>query len=520
MSVWLEQARAYPSGVVATPHYLATSAGLAMLASGGNAVDAALAANLVLGVVTPYMCGVGGDLLATVWDGEVQSYRGVGRSPSGATLDAVRDQSQSATMPTFGPHPCTVPGAVDGWFTLLERWGTRSFGEVSAAARGYANEGFPLTRRGAWFFARNAMAFEHFGLFDFTNAYGGLTAGSWVRQPALGRTLEVLAADGPDVYYRGPIGAAIAERLQQAGGFLTPADVAAHEGAWVEPLRAMVGGTEVLELPPPTQGVTALEALRIAHGLDLGPDGPDRQHLLIEAMKLALADRDAYLGDPAAMTVEPESLLSDAWVDDRRARIDPARAQRFAPRFTPNGGTIYMNTADRDGLLVSLIQSNFFGAGCGLRVDEWGINLHNRGSAFNFEAGHANAFGPSKMPLHTLNPGLALRDGRPWLVFGSEGGHGQAQIHLQILTRMLVDGDDPQAAITAPRFTIDPETGRVAIEAHFDPEWIEALRRRGHDLDVVPAHRHGPGIAHAIECVGGGYRAGSDPRAEGGVAGL
>ena len=172
MSVWLEQARAYPNGVVATPHYLATGAGLSMLASGGNAVDAAVAANLVLAVVAPYMCGVGGDLLATVWDGDVQAYRGVGRSPSGATLDAVREQSGSETMPTFGPHACTVPGAVDGWFTLLERWGSRSFGEVSATARRYAGDGFPLTRRGAWFFARNAMAFEHFGLYDFTNVYG------------------------------------------------------------------------------------------------------------------------------------------------------------------------------------------------------------------------------------------------------------------------------------------------------------------------------------------------------------
>ena len=258
---------------------------------------------------------------------------------------------------------------------------------------------------------------------------------------------------------------------------MTAADIAAHEGAWVEPLRADVRGTEILELPPPTQGIAALEALRIVDGLDLGADGPDREHLLIEAMKLALADRDAYLGDPAAMTVDCDELLADEWIADRRARIDPARAQRFAPRLTPNGGTIYLNAADRDGLLVSLIQSNFFGAGCGLRVDEWGINLHNRGSAFNFDAGHPNAFGPSKMPLHTLIPGLALRDGRPWLVFGSEGGHGQAQTHLQLLTRMLVDGDDPQAAITAPRFTIDPETGRVAIEDHFDPAWIDDLRR-------------------------------------------
>jgi len=520
VSVWLEQARAYPNGVVATPHYLATSAGLAMLASGGNAVDAALAANLVLSVVTPYMCGVGGDLLAMVYDGDVQAYRGVGRAPERATLDAVRSQSGAETMPTFGPHPCTVPGAVDGWFTLLERWGTRSFAEVSAPALRYAEEGFPLTRRGAWFFERNAMAFGHFGLRDFTNAYGAPTAGSWVRQPALARTLRVLGAVGPSVYYRGPIGEAIAQRLQEAGGFMQAVDLAEHQGEWVEPLRAMVRGTEILEMPPPTQGITALEALRIADGLDLGPDGPDRHHLLIEAMQLAFADRDAYLGDPDAMNVACASILADEWIADRRAQIDPVHAQRFAPRLTPAGGTIYLNAADSDGLLVSLIQSNFFGAGCGLRVDEWGINLHNRGSAFNFEAGHPNVIGPRKMPLHTLIPALALRDGRPWLVFGSEGGHGQAQTHLQLLTRMLIDGDNPQAAITAPRFTIEPETGRVAVEDHFDPAWIEDLRGRGHEIDVVPAHRHGPGIAHAIECVDGGYRAGSDPRAEGGTAGL
>ena len=520
MSVWLEQARAYPNGVVATPHYLASNAGLAMLASGGNAIDAALAANLVLAVVTPYMCGVGGDLLAMVYDGDVNAYRGVGRAPEGATLEAVRKQSGSETMPVFGPHPCTVPGAVDGWFTLLERWGTRSFGEVSAAAVGYAENGFPLTKRGAFFFNGNAVALEHFGLHDFRNAYGTPAAGSWMRQPALARTLRVLGEDGPGAYYRGPIGEAIAERLQGAGGFMTANDVAEHRGEWVEPLRAIVRGTEILEMPPPTQGITALEALRIVDGLDLGADGPDRQHLLIEAIQLALADRNAHLGDPDAMSIACETILADDWIADRRAQIDPARARHFEPRLTPTGGTIYLNAADRDGLLVSLIQSNFFGAGCGLRVAEWGINLHNRGSAFNFEPGHPNVIGPRKMPLHTLIPALALREGQPWLVFGSEGGHGQAQTHLQLLVHMVVDGDDPQAAISAPRFTVDPQTARVAVEDNFDAGWIDDLCRRGHEIDVVPAHRHGPGIAHVIECVDGGYRAGSDPRAEGGTAGL
>jgi gamma-glutamyltranspeptidase/glutathione hydrolase len=179
-----------------------------------------------------------------------------------------------------------------------------------------------------------------------------------------------------------------------------------------------------------------------------------------------------------------------------------------------------MCAADRDGMLVSLIQSNFSGAGSGLRVHDWGINLHNRGSAFVLDDAHPNGIGPAKMPLHTLIPAMSLRDGRPWLVFGTEGGHGQAQTHTQLMVRMLVDGDDPQRAISAPRFTIDPTTGRIAIEDHFDPAWIEELRRRGHEIDVVRGYRHGPGIAHAIECTGPGYRVGSDPRAEGGSAGL
>jgi gamma-glutamyltranspeptidase/glutathione hydrolase len=520
VSVWLDEARAYPNGVVATPHYLASNAGAAMLAAGGNAIDAAVAANLVLAIVTPYMCGFGGDLLSIVWDGKVNAYRGVGRAPAGSTPDAVRAQSGQATMPTFGPHPCTVPGAIDGWFTMLEKWGTRSFGEVATRALQYAEDGFPATRRGAWFFARTAQLLDYFDLPDFHTFYGDVEAGTWIRQPEVGRLIRLLADDGPDAYYRGPVGAAIAERIQEAGGFMTSDDVATHTGAWVEPLRAEYRGVDVLEMPPPTQGVTALEAMRIADGLDLGVDSADREHLLIEAMKCAFADRHVHLGDPGAMTIDPNELLAPARIDHHRATIDPKRANAAAPYRGPDGGTIYMCTADRDGLLVSLIQSNFASAGCGLRVHEWGINLHNRGSAFNLDDGHPNAIGPGKMPLHTLIPALALRAGRPWLVFGTEGGHGQAQTHLQILTRMLVDGDDPQRAISAPRFTIDPENGRVAIEDHMNPAWVDDLRSRGHEIDVVRGYRHGPGIAHAIECLHPGYRAASDPRAEGGTAGV
>jgi gamma-glutamyltranspeptidase/glutathione hydrolase len=220
------------------------------------------------------------------------------------------------------------------------------------------------------------------------------------------------------------------------------------------------------------------------------------------------------------MSVRPDALLADDWIAARRAEIDPDKVRDHSARPEPDGGTIYMCTADRDGLLVSLIQSNFTAAGSGLRVHEWGINLHNRGSAFVLDEEHANCIGPRKMPLHTLIPAMALREGRPWLVFGTEGGHGQAQTHTQLMVRMHVDGDDPQRAISAPRFTIDPGTNRVAMEDHFDPQWVEELRRRGHEVDVVRGYRHGPGIAHAIECGWPGYRAASDPRAEGGTSGL
>jgi len=520
VSVWLQEARAYPNGAVCTPHYLASAAGAAMLADGGNAIDAAFAGNFVLGIVTPYMCGFGGDLLAMVWDGGLYAYRGVGRAPAGATAEFVRRQSGEAEMPVFGPHPVTVPGAVEAWFTLIEKFATRSFGEIATRALEYAEEGFPLSKRGAWFFAQSEWLYEHYGLSDFHDAYGDLAPGDWVRQPELARTIRTLAADGPDAYYRGAIGAAIAARLQAAGGCMTEADVAAHAGAWVEPLRAPVRDVEILEMPPPTQGITALEALRIVDGLDLGADGADRQHLLIEAVKLALADRRRYLGDPDAMTIAPERLLRDDWIAARRAEIDPQRARVAAAHSEPDGGTIYMCAADRDGMMVSLIQSNFSGAGSGLRVGEWGLNLHNRGSAFVLDDAHPNGIGPAKMQLHTLIPAMAMRDGRPWMVFGSEGGHGQAQTHTQLLVRMLFDGDDPQRAISAPRFTIDPGSGRIAMEDHFEHGWIDDLRRRGHEIDVVRGYRHGPGIAHAIQCTSPGYRCASDPRAEGGTSGV
>jgi len=508
----------FTDGVVATPHYLASSAGLRVLADGGNAVDAIVAANLALGVVAPYYCGYGGDLLAIVHDGDVHAYRGVGRAPAAATVETIVERAGTDVMPVLGAHAVTVPGAVDGWFALLERWGTRTFDELAKIARRYADEGFTVSAAGAHRLLGCQQLYRRFPA--WSAAYADVAVGTRLRQPGLARLIDLLATDGADAYYRGPVAAAAVDELNAAGSVMARDDFAAHRGEWVEPMGATFRGVEVLELPPPTQGVTALEALRIADGLELGRDDVERHHLLIEAMKLALADRDDHVGDPAAMRIDAGELLDDARIAAHRAVIDPARAHRPRPRPGPDGGTAYLCAADRDGLLVSLIQSNFTAAGSGVHVSDWGLNLHNRGSSFRLDESHVNAIGPAKLPMHTLIPALAMRDGVPWLVFGSMGAHGQPQTHLQLLVRMLVDGDDPQVAIHAPRWRIDPATWWVRVESRFDQEMLRCLADRGHALQIGFAYDDQAGHAHAIECTPGGYRVGTDPRAEGAALGI
>ena len=511
-------AKRFPRGGVAAPHYLASAAGLTALARGGNAMDAAIAANLALGVVAPYLCGYGGDVFAIVWDGELHGYLGSGRSPRAATIESVRDRAESDTMPVLGPHAVTVPGAVAGWFDLLERWGTRSFGELAEPALAYARDGFELTPTGALYLAGSLALYEEFPALCAT--YEGVEAGDVVRQPALARTIETLAAEGPEVYYRGPIAKSIAETHQALGGLFEVEDLAAHRGQWTAPLRTAYRDVEIAELPPPTQGVTALEALRILDGFPLPEDGPDRHHLLIEATKLALRDRDEYVSDPTAMTVTPEEMLTDAWTADRRARIDPQRARMPQPGAAHVGGTAYLCAADDDGLLVSLIQSNFLSFGSGVHVADWGLNLNNRGSSFTLDAAMVNALAPAKLPMHTLIPAMALRDGAPWCAFGSMGGDSQAQIHVQLLARLVDDGADPQDALDAPRWCVDPSTWALRAERGFPPEWFDALRARGHDPERAPRVDAGMGHAHAIQRTGGGYAVATEPRAEGAALGL
>jgi len=518
-------AKSFPRACVASPHYLASAAGLEVLASGGTAMDAAIATNLTLGVVAPYQCGYGGDLFAMVWrPGEgVSAYNGSGRAPAAATVDAVvaalgGSGDVPTQMPQVGPLAVTVPGAVEAWFVLLERFGTRSFGELAATARRHAEEGFVLSARAAASIERSKVRFE--GADGWQAIYGATAAGRVLRQPALARTIATLADEGPDAFYRGRIGADIADHVASLGGLMAPGDLAAHRGEWVSPLSFGYRGLEILEMPPNTQGIAVLEALAIVQAAGaLPPEGPQRQHLLIEAMKLALVDRDAFVTDPDRMSIDAEALCSAEWASDRASRIDPARAGEPVAGRVATGGTAYLCAADGGGTCVSLIQSNYTGFGSGVTVPAWGINLHNRGGYFSLDPLHTNATAPGKRTLHTLIPAMALRDGELWLVFGTMGGDGQAQTHLQLLARIVDDGEDIQRAIDAPRWVMSPRDWSIVVDGRADPSTVERLRSMGHRIEPTPWWDPVLGHAHAIRVTEDGYLGATDPRAEGAVLG-
>jgi gamma-glutamyltranspeptidase / glutathione hydrolase len=523
-------ARWFPNGCVASPHHLASAAGQAVLADGGNAVDAAVAANLVLAVVTPYHCGVGGDLLAIVWDGRATGVLSVGAAPAGATPQAIRaaiaaghgDPSRCLPgtdgMPTFGALPVTVPGAVAGWAHLLERWGSRSFGSAAAAASALARDGFPVSPHGAEHVdrARPHLADQP----GWAEHYGRMRAGDRFLQPDLAATLEAIATDGPAALYRGPIGERIVATLRAHGSTMTAADLAAHTVEEVTPLSGRYRDVEVLELPPPTQGLTALTALGALDAFGPLPADPALAlHLQVEVVRAALADRQDHLADPRAMRTRPDALLAPARLRAIAAAIDPDAAGDWPLVRPAPGGTAYLCAADRDGLLVSLIQSNFVGFGSGVVVPGTGIGLHDRGAHFGLDPDDPSCIAPGRRPMHTLIPALALRDGTPWLVFGTMGGDGQPQTHVQLLGHLVDRGADVQAAIDAPRFVVDVADGSVAIEARAAAADVDGLRARGHVVRDLAPYDHLAGHAHAIEVAHSGYTGGSDPRCEGGVVG-
>lgn len=520
-------AKRFAGAAVCSPHVIASEVGLETLRAGGNAADAALATNLALGAVAPYLCGYGGDLFAMVWaDGGLHAYNGSGRAPEAATREAVVARAwphgalPDSTMPLRGPLSVTVPGAVDGWFALM-RFASMPFQELAAPALRLAREGFEVSERGARSFAASARTYRD--EVEWQRVYGGVRAGEVLRQPDLARTIEVLSSDGPRAYYDGAIAEAIVDTLGERGGLLAREDLRAHHGDWVEPLRLDYRDAQIVEMPPNTQGATVLEALAIAAGLPFVDAEPAlREHLLIEAAKLALADRDATITDPSSMKIEAASLFEDDYVREQRARIESDRARIPAPGRFVSGGTAYLCAADANGMMVSLIQSNWSGFGSGITVPGWGINLHNRGSLFSLDPSHVNVIAPGKRTMHTLIPAMAFRGGEPFMTFGTMGGHGQAQTHLQLVVRMLDDGADPQDAIDAPRWCVRPDDWSVDIEPRAGASVIQGLRARGHTVRETPeAFSSTMGHAHAIvRDPRGGWLAASDPRAEGAARGF
>ena len=513
-----------PQGAVATSQPLAAQAGLRTLLAGGNAVDAAVATAAVLNVVEPVSTGIGGDMFALIWDGRrLHSLNGSGRAPAALTLDWLHRQGLER-VPTLGPLPVTVPGTVDGWCQAVARFGRLPLATVLAPAIEYAERGFPVSPLIARGWAANAPKLVQYSGQDgggYLLAGRAPTAGEVWRQPALGRALRAIAEGGRDAFYRGPIARAVVETVQAAGGVLTEADLAAHTSTWEEPISVEYRGVRLYETPPNGQGLAALIGLSVAEGWSLGPDSfgsLTTTHHLIEAMRVGWADALAYVADPQFAPAPLDQLLSRAYGARRRAEVQAERSTPYpAATFSPASDTVYLTVVDADRMAVSFINSNYMGIGSGLVVRDWGIALQNRGALFTAEPGHPNVVAPGKRPYHTIIPAMAFRDGQPWLSYGVMGGYMQPQGHLQVLTNMVDFGMDPQTALDAPRWSVDPLTGEVTLEpglAHLAAD----LARLGHTVRVTDpsqASAYGGGQVIMLDPDTGMLHAGSDPRKDG-----
>ncbi|MGH2457964.1 MAG: gamma-glutamyltransferase family protein [Chloroflexota bacterium] len=480
-------------GVVATSQPLAALAGLEILQAGGNALDAALATATTLAVVEPTSNGLGSDAFALVWDGaKLHGLNGSGRAPAALTAEIVRAAGHS-TMPTHGWHPVTVPGAPRAWRDLHERFGRLDFQRVLAPAIAAAEGGYAVTPivAAAWQTAARSYARERGPEFapwfdTFTVDGRAPQPGDVWRLPYHARTLRRIAESKSLDYYEGETARRIAAFASDTGGFITDDDLATHTSTWVEPITTSYRGYDVWEIPPNGQGVAALLALNIIEGFDLASlrrESVDAYHLQIEAMKLAFADAYRYVADPEQVTVPTAGMLSKAYAAERRALIDDlARARE--PGDPPRGGTVYLCTADADGMMVSYIQSNYQGFGSGVAVPGTGISLQNRGACFRLEPDHPNVLAPGKRPFHTIIPSFLTRDGQPVGPFGVMGGPMQPQGHLQMVLNTVDWGMNPQASLDAPRWQVT--TGRqVMVEPEVPAPIVEELTRRGHEVNVV-----------------------------------
>lgn len=494
-------------GMAATSQPLATQVALDILKKGGSAIDAAIAANAVLGLVEPTGNGIGGDIFAIVWSAEDEKLYGLngsGRSPQNLSYDQLKkilDDNGRTTIPALGALPISVPGAVDGWFSLHEKFGKLSMEEVLAPAIKYANEGFPVSELIAYYWGRSARFLQQFPGFKETYMPNGHAPakGEIFKNPRLGNTLSRIAKEGRDVFYEGELAQIIAKTVQDQGGFLDVKDLARHRAEWIEPVSTNYRGYDVWELPPNGQGIAALQMLNIMEPYDVASMGfgsPEYLHLITEAKKLAFEDRAKYYADPSFNEIPVDKLISKDYARERLKLYNENRAARSYPAGElEDGDTIYMTVADEEGNMISLIQSNYRGMGSGVIPTDLGFILQDRGELFSMQKGHFNQYEPGKRPFHTIIPAFVTKDGKPFMSFGVMGGAMQPQGHVQIIVNMIDFGMNVQEAGDAPRMRhegssqptdeIMDDGGTLNLESGFSVETLRALRMKGHKIQFT-----------------------------------
>lgn len=488
-------------GMVATSQPLATQIGLDILKNGGSAVDAAIAANAALGLMEPTGSGIGGDLFAIVYEaktGKLYGLNASGRSPKSLTPEYFKEQ-QLKSIPPFGPLPVSVPGCVDGWFELHKRFGKLTMEQILSPTITYAENGFPVTELVAYYMGRSVASMGgRFPNVLETYTIDGKNApkkGDIFKNPFLANTYKEIAKGGRDAFYSGKIAHAIADFMKSQGGFLSYDDLSMHHSEWVEPVSTNYRGYDVWELPPNGQGIAALEMLNILEGFDFSkiPFGSSRHiHLFAEAKKLTFEDRAKYYADMQFAKVPVQQLISKAYADERRKLINENKSGVFTVGDPMDGGTIYLTTADSEGNMVSLIQSNYRGMGSGMVPPGLGFMLQDRGELFSLDPNHANAYAPGKRPFHTIIPCFITKNGSPFVSFGVMGGDFQPLGHVQIAMNLIDFGMNLQEAGDAPRLSHSggsdptgkgaPERGEIQLESGFDYQVIRELMQMGHKV--------------------------------------
>lgn len=511
----------FARNVVATSQPLATQAGIEIMRSGGNAVDAAIATAITLTVVEPCSNGVGSDAFALVWDGTtLHGLNASGRSPK---LWSRQRFSKYSTVPTTGWDTVTVPGAVSAWISLSRRFGQLPFAQLFNAAVHYARHGFHVARRTAHLWESAIERYREYECFaeHFTDAGSPPKEGEVFRRPELASTLELIAATNGDAFYNGSLADAMVSQALSEGGALRQEDLEDHTCDWVTPIAQSYNGRHVHELPPNGQGLAASIALAVLQRLGsnkLKPGSTQWVHLQIEAMKVAIRAAFDHFADPEAMRIAPGALLASDVIKDVANGVSRTTAASVPAQFPIHPDTVYLTTADAEGRMVSMIQSNYMGFGSGIVIKGTGISMQNRGSGFVLEHGHPNEVAGSKRPFHTIIPGFVTCKGKPELSFGVMGGHMQHQGHVQMVTRIFDHGENPQAASDAPRWYVRPDNS-VVLESGYAEKVVEELTEMGHKVDLG-ANVNLFGGAQLIARLEDGYCAASDHRKEGMAAGF